>query len=230
MVRSAVKSPTKVVRLALVDDHSIVREPLAAMIDRDMPGYRVVLQAGNGVELIAALEGRDDIDIALIDLCMPVMDGFETLAWLEKHRPEIKTLVLTFDASEDALKRALGCGACGHVLKASDPSVLRNALDQVRDNGWYHTDAAFQALRSGDLRTALEKERDEQMAKITEQELRVILVGCSEKDLPNKLVADELQLKLHTVVTYFKRIHKKLGIRSRTMLLRKMIKWGIVKP
>ncbi|MBK6753751.1 MAG: response regulator transcription factor [Flavobacteriales bacterium] len=98
--------------LALVDDHHLMRSGLATMLN-GLDGYRVTIEAANGRELIEALRDATPPAIAIVDLNMPVMDGYATIAWLRTNAPEILPLALTFDAGDDALVRAMRAGARG---------------------------------------------------------------------------------------------------------------------
>ena len=134
--------------LALVDDHHLMRSGLATMLN-GLDGYRVTIEAANGRELIEALRDATPPAIAIVDLNMPVMDGYATIAWLRTNAPEILPLALTFDAGDDALVRAMRAGARGFVLKNVRPPVLRAALDSLVLTGYYHSEAVHESLMQG---------------------------------------------------------------------------------
>ena len=102
--------------VALIDDHHLMRTGLAAMVD-GFGDYKVTVEAANGHEFILALSGMEEPAIAIVDLHMPVMDGYETIAWIRSNRPAILPLALTFDAADEAMVRAVRAGARGFLLK-----------------------------------------------------------------------------------------------------------------
>ena len=95
---SLVKSMSEM-RVALVDDHQMVRDGLAAMIE-SFPSYEVAMQASNGKEFVQMLEHLKLPDMVIIDIHMPIMNGFETIAHLAASHPDLPCLALTFDDSE----------------------------------------------------------------------------------------------------------------------------------
>src|SRR5690606_19266593 len=109
-------------------------------------GYAVEQEASNGKEFIDGLDMEHLPRIAIIDLNMPVMDGYETIAWLNEYAPTVLPLALTFDASDDALVKAVRCGARGFLLKNAPPELLRTALDSLMLTGYYQSDAMHRSL------------------------------------------------------------------------------------
>jgi DNA-binding NarL/FixJ family response regulator len=134
--------------IALVDDHQLMRAGLASIIN-ELDHYRVSLEASNGMEFIEQLGNGQLPAIAIIDLNMPVMDGYETLAWLREHVPTIMPLALTFDAHESAMLKAVHAGVRGFLLKSAPPEVLRKALDSLVLTGYYLNDATHDVLIRG---------------------------------------------------------------------------------
>ena len=106
-------------------------------------------------------------DDAVVDLHMPVMDGFATIAWLKEHRPEVLPLALTFDPDDDALVRAVRAGARGFLRKNARSALLKHALDSLVLTGWFQTNATQQDLieREG-FRTRQERERERILEQI----------------------------------------------------------------
>ena len=125
--------------IALIDDHSLLRGTLVSLIE-SFEGYKVVLEADNGKDFIDKLSPDHKPDIILLDITMPEMDGFQTAAWIKKNLPEARILVLSMMDNETSIIRMLREGARGYLLKDSKPSVLRKALDEVRDRGFFMND------------------------------------------------------------------------------------------
>ena len=216
--------------VALVDDHELVRTGLAAMVDR-IGGYRVTLEAANGKELIRALSGVPEPRIAIVDLHMPVMDGYETIAWMREHTPEILPLALTFDPADDVLVKAVRAGARGFLRKNARPALLKVALDSLILTGYYHSDEVHNTvLESGALKTTYERQQEKVLAAITPREREFLLLVCSPEEPTYEQVADAMGVQRRTVEGFREAISDKFGIKSKTGLVLFAMKWGLVKP
>lgn len=215
--------------VALVDDHHLMRTGLAAMVN-GLGGYRVTMEAGNGRELIDALAKAEAPAIAIVDLNMPVMDGYATIAWLQEHAPTILTLVLTFDAADDALVKAAHAGARGFVLKNARPAVLKTALDALMFTGYYYTDATHQALlRQPEPKTRAEREREHVLDQITPREMEFLLLVCSDTEPTYEQIATAMGVHRRTVDNFRIALFDKFAIRSKTGLVLFAMRWGLLR-
>ena len=113
--------------VALVDDHELLRSGLASMIN-SFEGFKVIMEAGNGKEFMEALKNNKPPAIVLLDINMPLMDGFETAEWIKANMPETRVLVLSMLENDIAIIRMLKNGARGYLLKDSKPKVFKQAL------------------------------------------------------------------------------------------------------
>lgn len=216
-------------KVALADDHHLVRTGLAAMVN-SLGGYRVTLEAGHGRELIDLLRGAELPAIAIIDLNMPVMDGYETIAWLREHQPTVLPLALTFDASDDALVKAVRAGARGFILKNARPPVLKTALDSLMLTGYYYTDETHDAMRrSPGLKTGHEREREKVLAQITAREMEFLMHVCSDEEPTYEQIADSMGVHRRTVDNYRIALFEKFNIKSKTGLVLFALRWGLLK-
>lgn len=216
--------------VALVDDHELVRTGIAGMIDR-IGGYRMVCEAANGLEFIQALKEVEEPRIAVVDLHMPLMDGFETIAWLRANRPAILPLALTFDPAEDIMIRALRAGAHGFIRKNARAAVLKTALDSLMLTGYYHSDELHETIieRHG-LKTDYERQQERVLAGITSRELGFLKLVCAPEEFTYEQIAEEMALGRRTVDGFRESLAEKFGIKSKTGLVLFAMKWGIVKP
>jgi two-component system, NarL family, invasion response regulator UvrY len=188
------------------------------------------LQAGHGLELVNALENGATADLAIIDLDMPVMNGFETLDWLREHRPDIRALVLSFDASEGALIRSLRAGARGHLPKDAEPEEFKLALDHISTSGYYQNESLLLKMANhGDMRTRAEQQAAEVRSRLTTREREIITLSCAPQEYTYKEIAAHLDLLPSTVESHRKRIFQKFNIKSKAGLVQFAFKWGIVK-
>jgi DNA-binding NarL/FixJ family response regulator len=113
-------------RIVIVDDHPVFRKGLAALLRSD--GHDVVAEASDGVEAIAIVD-QERPDLVLMDLAMPIRDGFEATAHITVRHPETRVVVITLFDDEASVVRALQAGASGYVSKQADPDQITGAVD-----------------------------------------------------------------------------------------------------
>lgn len=222
-------STTPPTHVAFVDDHTLVRTGLVGLVNR-LGGYRVVLEADDGREFTKALPKGPNIDIAIVDLNMPIMDGYATIAWLHKHHPHIKALALTFDASESAAIRAVHVGARGFLLKNVKPATFKEALDSVRDTGYYGSGDGTAVRDAGPSSTErYERQRQKILDSITERELEIIKLACAPQEYTYEEIGQLLNIKPSTIEAHRKNIFDRFHIKSKAGLVIFAYRWGIVQ-
>ncbi len=119
----------------VADDHVLFRSGLANLLKEW--GYDVLFEADNGQLFIEKLKNNQAPHIALMDVNMPVMDGYDTTLYLKKYYPEIKVLVFSMYDDENAVIRMIRNGARGYILKDCDPAALEDALNTLQQGGFY---------------------------------------------------------------------------------------------
>ncbi|MFY7898762.1 MAG: response regulator, partial [Chitinophagaceae bacterium] len=123
------------VTVAIADDHQLFVKSLGLMLN-SFQHYKVVTEAKNGKDLIDKLElNKIKPDIILLDVNMPVMDGFETAAWLQKHRPNSKVVALSMNDGDEVVLKMIKAGCCAYFLKDTHPNELEKALDEIVKRG-----------------------------------------------------------------------------------------------
>ena len=211
--------------VALADDHSLIRNGLANLIDT-FDGFKVLFQAANGQELIDALKLRALPDIVLMDINMPKKDGYETTKWLREMYPEIKVLALSMYDNEGAIIRMIKNGACGYILKDAEPGDLRRALNEIAQKGYYHSELVTthlvkmvrQGINDGDDRLHAQSLKD--------KDIEFLKLVCTE--LTYKEIADKMYLSPRTIDGYRDALFEKLNVRTRVGLAMYAVKNGIV--
>jgi DNA-binding NarL/FixJ family response regulator len=169
--------------------------------------------------------------IAVVDLNMPVMDGYATIAWLREHAPKVLPLALTFDAADDALVKSVRAGARGFLLKNTRPAVLKTALDSLMLTGYYYTDQTHQAMQDHPtLRTRQEREREAILDQITPREMEFLLLVCDPQEFTYEQMADRMGIHRRSVDNHRINLFEKFGIKSKTGLVLFALRWGIVQP
>ena len=214
---------TKKIKVAIADDHTLLRKALASLINT-FDGYQVVIEADNGKELRASIQQHIVPDIALVDVNMPEMDGFEITQWLRKNYPHIRVLVLSMLSDEKTIIKMFRLGAKGYLLKNTDPGELKQAFDSVINKNVYLSEYV-----SGKLVSGLNHD-PEPVAKevvLNEKERDFLRWTCSE--LSYKDIAEKMFLSPRTVDDYRQSLFLKLKVHSRVGLVMYAIKNGIVE-
>jgi DNA-binding NarL/FixJ family response regulator len=214
-----------VTKIALVDDHSLLRGSLASLIN-SFDGYKVVFEADNGKEFIQLLQKNPSPDIVLLDITMPEMNGFETAAWIKQRMPSIKVLVLSMMDDDTAIISMLKEGARGYILKDSKPVVFRQALDNIRDKGFFMNELVSNKMLNYVVGED-KKNYASAISQLTEKETKFLRLACSE--MTYKEIAAELGLSPRTVEGYRDELFKKLGVMSRVGMVMFAIKNGLYK-
>ena len=211
--------------VALVDDHELLRTGLAAIIGT-FEGFKVVMEANNGREFIEQLKGKTPPDIVLLDITMPVMDGYETAIWIRANLPQIKVLVLSMLENDTAIIRMLKNGARGYILKDSKPKVFKDALDNVRDSGYFINELVSNKLMHYINHEDVFEGDAFILNNLSENETVFLKWICTEKTY--KEIADEMCLSPRTIDTYRDNLFKKLDVKTRVGLAIFAIKNSIV--
>lgn len=208
--------------VALADDHLILLEPLAGMIN-NLGGFNVIYYALNGVELINCVEQHGPPDILILDLDMPVMNGFEVAVWFREHHPATKILMLTMYDSDFVLIRLLKAGVHGFLKKNSRPDELKEAMLYVLE----HTTPY---LMSKDAARLLELVRNADQIKkslLDERELLFIKMVCIEGDVVD--VAKKMDISSRTAYNLMDSVMEKLKLKNRIQLVVHAMNSGIMK-
>jgi DNA-binding NarL/FixJ family response regulator len=209
--------------ITLVDDHTMFRKGLAVLINL-FPSYKVLMDVGNGKEFIEQLDPDKLPDIVLLDIHMPVMDGYATAAWLHTHYPQIRVMALSTMDSDVAIIKMIHQGARGYILKDADPKELQLAFDELIDKGYYYneilTRKVMQSIHQGG------SESVSGFAKLTDRELEFLQHACSEKNYQQ--IAREMFLSERTIDGYRESLFKKFNVSNRVGLVLYAIKNQLV--
>lgn len=206
--------------IVIVDDHTLLSQAISGLVN-SFTDFKVLYTCKNGQEFIDQQVFPDKRpDIVLMDVNMPIMDGIETTSYLKDHFPEIKVLALSVEEEEHTILKMLRAGAKGYLLKDTEKTVLLQALQEVVDHGFYHTNTVSQLLvRSLD--------KDNVLA-LKEREIEFIKHACTE--MTYNEIADKMFLSPKTVQGYRDSVFSKLNLKNRTGLVIYAIKNGYFKP
>ena len=198
------------VRVLLGDDHKIVREGLK-MVLADDPGLQVVAEADTGpgvLETVQVLQGLQGLDVVLLDIALPGMDGLDVLQNLRRDWPGLPVLMLSTYPERQYAVRCIQLGASGYLNKSADPDALMAALRQVASGGMHVTHVTAEALASlvsqGRTKSGIDllSHREHQVFLLLTQGHTVSEIGA------------QLSLAPNTVSTYRARILEKTGTKN----------------
>ena len=212
------------INVALADDHILLRSALASLID-SFGDCKVIHQSNNGKELIDWFDNGLVPEVAILDLNMPEMDGYEAARVIQKKFPTVNVLMLTMYDSELSLIRLLQAGVKGFLKKDIHPSELKFAIHSVMNAGYYYSNHTAGKLANL-FRSTDEKKNFLQNMMLSEQELQFLKLACS--DLTYKEIAQKMGLNPRSVDNLRDQLFIKLDVKSRVGLAMVAIKNGIV--
>ena len=212
------------IKIALADDHILLRTALANLIN-GFENYKVIIQAGTGTELLEEIEKGNVPDVLLLDLNMPLMDGYDTAKTLQERYPEIHILMLTMYDTELALVRLLQLGVKGFLKKDIHPTELRYAIESVVKSGFYYSHNTTGKLVSL-FRKANDNQPTLQRTLLNEIEIAFLKQACTE--LTYKEIAQQMHLNPRSIDNLRDNLFTKLDVKSRVGLAMYAIKHGVV--
>jgi DNA-binding NarL/FixJ family response regulator len=199
------------IRVLVVDDHTVVRKGLCALLSAEKYGIEVVGEAANGHEAIQKARLLQP-QVILLDLAMPGMGGLEAIPILQEETPEARILILTSYAEDSQIVDAIRSGALGYLMKDASPDELVNTIHHVfHDRVSLPQDLARKAMQVAE--TPVEKSATSLLTVREMDILRSVARGQS-----NKQIAAELSLSPTTVRTHVSNLLRKLTLENRTQL------------
>lgn len=213
------------IKVALADDHILLRKGLAGVVD-SFGEYEVLFEADNGKDFTVQIRKHGEPDIVLMDINMPEMDGYATAQWLRQHHPLVNVIALSMYDNENAIIRMFKAGAKGYILKDSEPPELKKALDSVHQKGYYYSE-----LVTGRLIHSINKMDDDSsevktFSDLNDREIEFLKYACTE--MTYKEIAEKMFLSPRTIDGYRDALFEKLNIKTRVGLVMYAIKNGIV--
>ncbi|MBO9566105.1 MAG: response regulator transcription factor [Niastella sp.] len=221
------------VKLAIVDDHNLFRKGLITLINLadKRQEYMIVFEAESGQDMIDKLDKKALPDIILLDIDMPDMDGYEAIAWLQKHYPQVSVLVVSMVEREEAVVRMVRLGAKGYLSKDIEVEDIHNALKAISQTGRYYTDFITGKLINAIQYETTEKDSEGKVNKqllqeISENEREFIKWACTE--LTYEEIAKKMFLSAKTIDGYRGNLFARYKIKNRVGLVLFAIRNGLV--
>ncbi|MCK7596214.1 response regulator transcription factor [Microbulbifer sp. CAU 1566] len=209
-------------RILLVDDHSLMRAGIRALLD-ELEGFEVIGECGNGLEAVELVH-REEPDLLLLDISLPGLNGLEVVQQLGQSHPDLRVLMLSMHAGPEYVARALGSGASGYLLKDSAFDELAAALQAVCSGRDYLCSAIdsetvqrfVQGVPNGHSAQEILTPRQRQI-------LQLIAEGCGPRE-----IATNLNVSVKTVEAHRAQLMERLGIHHVPGLVRFAIRVGMI--
>nr|MBP6313982.1 response regulator transcription factor [Chitinophagaceae bacterium] len=209
-------------KIIIVDDHTLVASTIADLID-SFESYTVTHQLRNGKELFEKLAVTGNVpDIILLDINMPIMDGYQTMEKLQAQYPDLLVLALSMNDDEASIIKMMKLGASGYISKIIKEEELITALDSVARKGYYYTDQVAHLLASN-----FKQKKNIPTVHFTERELELLSYIATE--LTYKEIAEKMFCSPKTIDGYREDLFLKLQVKSRVGLVVYAIKNGYYK-
>lgn len=208
-------------KLAIIEDHNIVRKGLVEIIS-NFGNFTFVIEAENGKDFIEKYKQTELLpEICIVDIKMPEMDGFQLVQYLKANFPEMKILVLTTYDEEYFLIKMIKIGVNGYLLKDCHPEELKSALLAISENSYFYNNIFSKRLQR------LVETNFIKLPNITENE-KSFLEICGE-DLTYSQMAQKLNKSQRSIEGYRDSLFNKFEVNNRASLVLLAVKLGIIK-
>jgi DNA-binding NarL/FixJ family response regulator len=209
------------IKVLLVDDHQIIIDGLKSLLSNSGE-IAVVGEANNGHEALRILN-LIEIDVILMDIDMPVMNGIDTLKEIRRHGSAVKVIILSMHNEAGMIKSLVNLGANGYLLKSSSQDEVVNAIGKVADGqSYFSTEVTLSLLNKSPNGI----QANQQVELLTDRETEIIKLIA--EGFSNKEIGDKLFISHRTVDTHRTNLMKKLNISNIAGLISYAIKNGIV--
>ena len=208
------------IKVLVADDHTIVRDGIVSLLQSD-ESFTVVCTAGNGYEVMDLLN-RKEIDVCLLDINMPGLDGMETARLIREKKPAIKIIMLTTYNDKEIISELVHIGISGYLLKNSDKQELLEAVHKVMKGRHYFSQEVEDIILQG-----LSDKKSPEVMTLTERELQIVQLLA--KEYTNDKIAKELTISYRTVESHRKNIMQKTKSHNLAGLLKYAYSRGLLK-
>lgn len=198
--------------IVIVDDHILIAQALKGIIE-NFENFEVLYECENGKDLQEKFKLRKPIpDVVLLDVSMPIMDGFETAKWLKETHPEVLIMTLSMQNDDQSVIKMIKSGSNGYLLKNSHPTELEKALNRLLNDGYYYPDWASKII----FTSLGEKNVTTETIRLTEREREFLKYTITE--MSYKEIAEKMFCSPRTVESYRDSLFEKLDLKTRVGL------------
>ena len=209
------------IKIAIADDHQIFIDGIKALLQNE-DDYNVVLEANDGQELLDKLKDSE-IDIVLMDISMPKLDGIDTINIMRKDFPDHKVIVLTMHRDIKYIENLLKIGVEGYLLKNCGKDELKDAIDSTLEGKSYYS----QDISSAYMEHINNRPKEEDIdVKLTKREKEIL--GLIAEDFTSNEIAEKLFISIYTVEAHRKNLLNKFKVRSSVGLVKSAVEHNLL--
>lgn len=209
------------IRLIVVEDHKILLESISLLLST-IDNLELVGKASNGRDALNLIE-KNEVDIVLTDIGMPVMNGIELTIKIKIFNPKIKVIMLSVSEEGETIKDALRSGASGYIFKSAEKEELELAINTVYSEKKYYNDLALNKL--AEIQT---EEMADELPKVELSQREIEVLKLIVGEMSGTEIAGKLFISPSTVETHRKHLFQKIGVNSSVGLVKFAIKYGII--
>lgn len=213
------------IHVVIADDHPIVRDGLRLTIERNAPDFHIAGEAANGREVLK-LAQRHAVDVFVLDITMPGLNGIETARRLRRKDRDCKIILLSLHSTRAFVKEALACGARGYIVKESATHDIIQGVREVHRGKFFLSPSISSYLVEGFV-LGTDMKKKSPLAQLTSREREVLQLVA--EGLSSKEIAEKLGIALNTVHVHRNNVMHKLKIHKETDLVRYAIREGVAK-
>ena len=199
-----------IINVAIADDHKIFRKGVILSL-RAYHNIRFILEAEKGEDLIKGIE-KEQPDIVLMDLKMPVKDGIETTKYLNKHFPAVRILILTMFEDERFVGHLMDSGANGYLLKSTEPAEIKQGIMDVMRTGFYLSNFVNRVLIKKNYAKQKFNPNLSSEIVVSEREKEVLSLVCMEYTAQE--IAQKMDISPRTVEAIKDRLMERFGVKN----------------
>ncbi|MHB8868647.1 MAG: response regulator transcription factor [Thermoleophilia bacterium] len=213
------------IEVILADDHALFRQGLARLLELE-PDITIMSQAASGREVLEKLKNQT-VDVVIMDITMPDMDGVEATTVISQQYPGVKVLVLSAHEDRDSLFAAIDAGAKGYILKDTEPEELARAIRVVAAGGSIVSPSVTPQLLQGVREMGYDpSEAERQRLNLSDREIEILRQLATPKSPAQ--IGRELFISTKTVQNHISNIYRKLDVNSRTEAVMTAMEFGLI--
>lgn len=216
------------IKILLVDDHKIIRDGMKALLFGNSD-IEIVGECNDGDEVLPFLE-KNEVDVIIMDINMPVLNGIDATTKIIEKYPEMKILALSMHNEEGYISKILKAGAMGYVLKNTGKKELIEAISKVYENGNYFSDEVATIMMSKYMKNNNSRQKQPRslarVENLTKREVEILSLIAEE--MTNVEIGDKLFISPRTVDTHRRNLLQKLGVKNTAGLVKFAMQNGLL--
>jgi len=207
--------------LVVADDHNILVDGLVQIFSAN-PKYHIVGTANNGQEAVDIVR-KERVDIVIMDINMPIMDGIDATEIITENFEHTKVLIMSMYNKAGYIQNAIKAGASGYILKNTSPNELEEAIDRVLEGGSYFSQDVSTRMAMSMREVTKEKKVKIKLSRQEKLLLRLLSEGCTSEE-----ISDQMKTSVHTISSYRRNLLIKFEAKNVTQLIALALKNGFI--